>query len=209
MIRLAACLFTHYSWTHHSHIHITADPCSNLWDRDRRILFLQPAQSCSRSVHRYPSHHTLTYSAQSTTADMSSATPTLYGLGSIPQQLYGVAISLLVITWTTFLARAYVRGYLLRSAGWDDWTLIPAQICYTVQCGYMISMARMESDPEHNSSIREIPQLVTVSEHSVQSSGPRSLTDLPPELGSLCWDLRADLHSPQDLPRPFLPPHYH
>jgi hypothetical protein len=92
----------------------------------------------------------------------SSVTPTLYGLGSILQQLYGVAVSLLVITWTAALARAYVRVYMLRSVGWDDWTLIPAQICYTVQCFYMISMARMEMNPEANSSIRSISELVTV-----------------------------------------------
>jgi hypothetical protein len=98
-----------------------------------------------------------------TPTDMaSSAIPTLHGLGSIPQQLYGVAVSLLVITWTAALARAYVRVSLLRSVGWDDWTLIPAQICYTVQCAYMVSMARMEMNPEANSSIRSISELVTV-----------------------------------------------
>jgi hypothetical protein len=94
---------------------------------------------------------------------MASSTPTLYGLGSIPQQLYGVAVSLLVITWTAALARAYVRVYMLRSVGWDDWTLIPAQICYTVQCFYMISMARMEMHPVANSNIRSVSELVTVS----------------------------------------------
>jgi hypothetical protein len=101
---------------------------------------------------------------------VSSVIPTLHGLGAIPQQLYGVAVSLLVITWTAALARAYVRVYLLRSVGWDDWTLIPAQICYTVQCFYMISMARMEMHPDANNSIQSISALVTAStiEHRAQ-----------------------------------------
>ncbi|THY51108.1 hypothetical protein D6C97_06807 [Aureobasidium pullulans] len=91
----------------------------------------------------------------------SDAPPTLYGLGTIPKELYGVSISLLVITWSAALSRAYVRGYVLRSVGWDDWTLIPAQLCYTVQCAYMIRMAQMEMNPDKNSDIRSISQLVT------------------------------------------------
>ncbi|CAD0023009.1 unnamed protein product [Aureobasidium pullulans] len=91
----------------------------------------------------------------------SDAPPTLYGLGTIPKELYGVSISLLVITWSAALSRAYVRGYVLRSVGWDDWTLIPAQLCYTVQCAYMIRMAQMEMNPDKNSDVRSISQLVT------------------------------------------------
>jgi hypothetical protein len=92
----------------------------------------------------------------------SDAPPTLYGLGTVPKELYGVSISLLVITWSAALSRAYVRGYVLRSVGWDDWTLIPAQLCYTVQCAYMIRMAQMEMNPDKNSDVRSISQLVTV-----------------------------------------------
>ncbi|CAD0110340.1 unnamed protein product [Aureobasidium uvarum] len=91
----------------------------------------------------------------------SSAPPTLYGLGKIPQELYVVALSLLVATWSAAFSRAYVRGYMLRSFGWDDWTLIPAQLCYTVQCAYLISMAGVEMNPDENSSIQSIAQLVT------------------------------------------------
>lgn len=47
----------------------------------------------------------------------SNVTPTLYGLGSILERLYGVAVSLLIITWLAVLARAYVRCYMLRSLG--------------------------------------------------------------------------------------------
>ncbi|CAD0083723.1 unnamed protein product [Aureobasidium vineae] len=93
----------------------------------------------------------------------SSAPPTLCGLGKIPQELCIVALSLLVATWSAAFSRAYVRGYMLRSFGWDDWTLIPAQLCYTVQCAYLISMASVEMNPEDNSSIQSIAQLVTIS----------------------------------------------
>ncbi|KAG9605597.1 hypothetical protein KCU77_g3597, partial [Aureobasidium melanogenum] len=65
------------------------------------------------------------------------------------------------MTWTSVFARAYVRGYMLRSFGWDDWTLIPAQICYTAQCAYLISMARMEMNPAKYNNIKSISQLVT------------------------------------------------
>jgi hypothetical protein len=46
--------------------------------------------------------------------------------------LSGAAISLLVVTWTVALLRAYVRGYMLRAVGWDDWTLIPTLVSDTV-----------------------------------------------------------------------------
>ncbi|KAH0359189.1 hypothetical protein KCU65_g10092, partial [Aureobasidium melanogenum] len=91
----------------------------------------------------------------------SSAVPTLYGLGRIPEELYIVAITFLVLTWTAVFARGYVRGYMLRSIGWDDWTLIPAQVCYTAQCAYLISMARMEMDPAKYENIKSISELVT------------------------------------------------
>ncbi|KAK5999981.1 hypothetical protein QM012_005069 [Aureobasidium pullulans] len=91
----------------------------------------------------------------------SSAVPTVDGLGRIPQELYIVAVTLLVITWIAVFARAYVRAYMLRSVGWDDWTLIPTQICYTAQCAYLISMARMEMDPTKYNNIKSISQLVT------------------------------------------------
>ncbi|KAG9668297.1 hypothetical protein KCU99_g6480, partial [Aureobasidium melanogenum] len=91
----------------------------------------------------------------------SSAVPTLDGLGRIPEELYIVAITFLTMTWASVLARFYVRGYMLRSFGWDDWTLIPAQICYTAQCAYLISEARMEMDPAKYNNIKSISQLVT------------------------------------------------
>lgn len=117
------------------------------------------------------------------------APPTLYGLGTIPKELYGVSISLLVITWSAALSRAYVRGYVLRSVGWDDWTLIPAQLCYTVQCAYMIRMAQMEMNADKNSDIRSISQLVT------------NLVAF--------WHLRFDLYSSQNIARPLLPTNHY
>ncbi|KAI4721925.1 hypothetical protein E4T48_01876 [Aureobasidium sp. EXF-10727] len=71
----------------------------------------------------------------------SSAPPTLYGLGKIPQELCIVALSLLVATWSAACSRAY--------------------LCYTVQCAYLISMASVEMNPGDNSSIQSIAQLVT------------------------------------------------
>jgi hypothetical protein len=136
----------------------------------QRVQFPQPCSSgCLRCEFRSSNNCIFNTRIHPASFDMaSSAPPTLYGLGSIPEQLYGVAISLLVITWTAALARAYVRVCMLRSVGWDDWTLIPAQICYTVQCAFMISMARMEMEPDANSSIRNISQLVTVSKYNVR-----------------------------------------
>lgn len=93
----------------------------------------------------------------------SSRIPTLYGLGNIPEELYDVSIVFLIITWLVVFARAYVRGYMLRAIGWDDWTLIPAQVCYTIQCAYLISMARVEMHPDENNNAKTISQLVTVS----------------------------------------------
>jgi hypothetical protein len=63
---------------------------------------------------------------------MADQIPSVYGLEFMAVDLSGAAISLLVITWTTALLRAYVRGYMLRAVGWDDWTLIPTLVSGTI-----------------------------------------------------------------------------
>jgi hypothetical protein len=71
---------------------------------------------------------------------MADQIPSVYGLESTAVNLYGTAISLLVITWTAALLRAYVRGYMLHSVGWDDWTLIPTLVSGNIRMSLYIML---------------------------------------------------------------------
>jgi hypothetical protein len=112
---------------------------------------------------------------------MADQIPSVYGLESIAVDLSGAATSLLVVTWTAALLRAYVRGYMLRAVGWDDWTLIPTlvsnkcpceeclltiQVAFTTQCAYLLKIADAEMHPDQHSRPKAISEVVTVSTHS-------------------------------------------
>lgn len=55
---------------------------------------------------------------------MSTTATDLGTLGNraIPQ-IY-VAVTFMVLTWTAVMLRVCVRGYIIRSFGWDDWTML-------------------------------------------------------------------------------------
>lgn len=78
---------------------------------------------------------------------MADQIPSVYGLESTAVDLYGAAISLLVITWTAALLRAYVRCYMLKAVGWDDWTLIPT----------LVSQAAVHIGVQHTNQIHRSP----------------------------------------------------
>jgi len=50
--------------------------------------------------------------------------PDAANLGDRPLVMSRVAIAFLVLTWTAVFLRVYVRAVLIRSFGWDDWTII-------------------------------------------------------------------------------------
>lgn len=62
---------------------------------------------------------------------MSNQIPSLDNLGSIPQSLLSTAVCFLALAWFSVLLRAYVRGYMIRSFGYDDWTIFIAIVKFT------------------------------------------------------------------------------
>lgn len=50
--------------------------------------------------------------------------PDVTQLGNAPQNMLSLAVTLLIITWIALSLRILARGFLLRSFGWDDWTMI-------------------------------------------------------------------------------------
>lgn len=159
---------------------------------------------------------------------MADQIPSMYGLESTAVDIYGTAISLLVITWTAALLRAYVRGFILRSVGWDDWTLIPTlvrkavpdvpahysdqtlQVAFTTQCAYLLEIGDAEMLPDQHSQPEAISEVVTVSSASTASQcRSTTLTKPSPECGGFQWQLRPDMCLPQDLSWPLLLPNPH
>ncbi|KAF1986278.1 hypothetical protein K402DRAFT_421485 [Aulographum hederae CBS 113979] len=69
-------------------------------------------------------------------------------------EVLAVAILFACLTWITVLLRVYVRGYLLRSFGLDDWTMVATQIFFT---GYLICqiLGVVYGTGKHRSSLKE------------------------------------------------------
>ena len=47
-------------------------------------------------------------------------------------ELLGAGIAFIVLTWFTFCLRIYVRGFILRTWGADDWLMTGAVVSLTV-----------------------------------------------------------------------------
>jgi hypothetical protein len=57
---------------------------------------------------------------------MASEIPTLNHLGSIPQTLFSATVAVLSLAWFSVILRVYVRSAMMKSFGWDDWTIMLA-----------------------------------------------------------------------------------
>lgn len=53
--------------------------------------------------------------------------PSITELESVPMLV--VALTFLSISWLAVSLRIYVRGYMIRAFGWDDWLMIATQVC--------------------------------------------------------------------------------
>ncbi|KAG9533671.1 hypothetical protein KCU93_g284, partial [Aureobasidium melanogenum] len=92
---------------------------------------------------------------------MADQVPTLDNLGSIPQSLFTGTVAILAVAWVSAILRVYVRSVMMRSFGWDDWTIMLAITAFTVQCGYIINVTRMELQPQKYNNVSGISTLVT------------------------------------------------
>ena len=50
-------------------------------------------------------------------------------LKAIP--MLAVAVVCLSLSWIVVSLRIYVRGFMIRSFGWDDWLMLITQVCLT------------------------------------------------------------------------------
>lgn len=57
-------------------------------------------------------------------SDLTSQIPDPTNLGSGPWQLVNVSIAFLAITWFSVALRVWARAGIIRSFGWDDWTIL-------------------------------------------------------------------------------------
>jgi hypothetical protein len=63
-----------------------------------------------------------------------------------------VTIIFLLLTWTTVSARFYTRVFILRSVGWDDWTMLMALVRAAIHNGSSNHRFRLFSLHSHQSS---------------------------------------------------------
>lgn len=57
---------------------------------------------------------------------MADEVPTLDNLGSIPHSLFSGTVAILTVAWLSAVLRIHVRSVMMRSFGWDDWTIMLA-----------------------------------------------------------------------------------
>lgn len=78
-------------------------------------------------------------SENAATASSALQIPDPTHLGSGPVQLLQVGIAFLAITWVTMALRAYTRIFLIRSFGWDDWTMLLTMVRVPPLCGLALT----------------------------------------------------------------------
>ncbi|CAD0108915.1 unnamed protein product [Aureobasidium uvarum] len=66
-----------------------------------------------------------------------------------------VAVVFLVISWTSFALRVYVRAIMIRSFGKDDWMMLLTICISTTCCGLLISIERIEHGSRPQQALEE------------------------------------------------------
>ncbi|KAL1305799.1 hypothetical protein AAFC00_003962 [Neodothiora populina] len=73
---------------------------------------------------------------------MSSPTPTIEQLKSVPMAIS--ASVFLIASWIVVALRIYVRAYMIRSFGWDDWLMVVTQLLFTIMCALILVICSTE-----------------------------------------------------------------
>lgn len=55
-----------------------------------------------------------------------------------------VSVVFLVLTWSAFALRIYVRGFMIRSFGGDDWMMLLTVALLSACCGLLIAVEQFE-----------------------------------------------------------------
>jgi hypothetical protein len=64
------------------------------------------------------------------------------------EALVAIAAAFLAITITFTTLRFFVRGYMIRALGWDDWAILLALNSFICQAAFLVHIAWMEQ--HHN-----------------------------------------------------------
>ncbi|KAL1304819.1 hypothetical protein AAFC00_003747 [Neodothiora populina] len=94
-------------------------------------------------------------------ASSASEIPDVTNLGSGPVQLVRVGVAFLVVAWISTALRFWTRTMIIRSLGWDDYTMLLTMISFTVQCAYLIRGGIIEMHPEQIVTLGAIAELIT------------------------------------------------
>ena len=94
-----------------------------------------------------------------------------------------VAISVAFMTITIFSTslRFFVRGFMIKSLGWDDWLILLATASFICQASFLIRLAWMEQNYDLT-YIKALSDALEVRNHS--ALGLTSLTTVPHSLSS-------------------------
>ena len=76
--------------------------------------------------------------------DASYHTPSSYHSDA----LIAIAVAFLAVTITFTSLRFFVRGFVIRALGWDDWLILVALNSFVCQAAFLIHIALMEQ--KHN-----------------------------------------------------------
>ncbi|KAF1352004.1 hypothetical protein BDV97DRAFT_137031 [Delphinella strobiligena] len=62
-----------------------------------------------------------------------------------------VAAVFLFVSWISVSLRIYVRGFIIRSLGWDDWMCLLTQVLFTVMCilVFLVGSDELSFEPTH------------------------------------------------------------
>ena len=138
----------------------TACQAIHLTGRSCHIGFSLPlASPLSRLATRHKSHlllPCLLFSAGAFHMDViSDAAHRVAAVGPRTTVMLIVAVVFLILSWISFALRVYVRAILLRSFGWDDWTMLLTICLSTTCCSLLMCIERIENGDRPQRALEE------------------------------------------------------
>lgn len=139
-------------------------------------------------------------------------------LGSVSNSLAVAVGILLPIAWISLLLRLWVRKRMLKSLGWDDWTILAACVCnpsvkqdhthmeqmiFTAHCGIVLELYHKEKT-ENFGSLPALQNFFSVRLQVQQ----RELQLTMIVLSRRTRHLQCRKRRPQDISDHILPPHH-
>lgn len=55
-------------------------------------------------------------------------------LGNGPDTMIAISVAFLAISWTSVTLRVFVRAFMIRAFGWDDWVMLVTLVSLATVC---------------------------------------------------------------------------